>query len=316
MKIAFVGKGGSGKSTITSLFLLYLIKNKKKFVCVDADLNIHIPKILGFNFPEDKFLSNQDNTFKIREFLMGKSQKIKSVKHIYKTTPPSKGVNLFEIENNNFIISNFFIEFYNGYFSAVGTYQNEGIGMSCYHVNLSILENLLTFSNNNKDDWFLCDMVAGIDAFANTMFIQFDLLVLIIEPTIESIEVYNQYVKLAKIAGVDNRIYVLYNKIEVNEDLLFLNKNIDSKKLIGSISNNKKIKYLRRENQKLTEDILDKSLISTFEKLDEKAKKWFLDQNKRLKLIHKLHLKYVSQPYVKNAVGDISDQIDENFRFD
>lgn len=38
MKIAFVGKGGAGKSTLASLFVLYMLESEKKNVlAVDAE---------------------------------------------------------------------------------------------------------------------------------------------------------------------------------------------------------------------------------------------------------------------------------------
>ena len=42
------------------------------------------------------------------------------------------------------------------------------------------------------------DMVASTDAFSNTFHVQFDLIVLIVEPTRESVQLVNHYVELAK----------------------------------------------------------------------------------------------------------------------
>ncbi len=44
-------------------------------------------------------------------------------------------------------------------------------------------------------------MVAGVDAFANTLHAQFDLICLVVEPTKRSLEVFRHYLELAEEAG-------------------------------------------------------------------------------------------------------------------
>jgi CO dehydrogenase maturation factor len=315
MRIAFVGKGGTGKSTFSTIFFLTLIKRNTSVICFDADLNIHIPKLLGIHFPEEKSLSLEENTKKIREYLIGASKKIKSTNHFYKTTPPSRGVNVFEIKPNNVIIKHFTEEYEKNYVAVVGTYNTQEIGRSCYHTNLSILENVLTFARLGDDDWIIADMVAGIDAFSNTLHKQFDALFLIVEPTEESIAVYDQYITLAKHAGITNRVFVLGNKVEDEEDEDFIASNIATDRYLGSFKKSSVLKKIRQQGKPLTIDMLrffDESLLHTIMEVSKKLRK---DPNDRLKELHKLHLKYIDQDYVKNAVGDLSDQIDEDFRF-
>jgi CO dehydrogenase maturation factor len=315
MRVAFVGKGGAGKSTFSTLFFLNLIKQNEKVMCFDADLNIHVPKLLGMDFPERKSLSSNKNTKKIREYLIGKSKKIQSTDHFYKTTPPSVGVNLFEVNPENEIIKEFTQAYKDSYVAVVGTYEADEIGRSCYHTNLSILENLLTFAKLNDDDWIVTDMVAGIDAFSNTLHKQFDVLFLVVEPTQESIAVYNQYLKLSKHAGMDDRLFVIGNKIEDEEDEKFITSNIPADKYIGSLKRSPELKKLRQQGTPLTTDVLAFLDESLFEKLVEVSKKLKKNPNDRLKELYQLHLKYIDQNYVKNAVGDLSGQIDEEFQF-
>ncbi|MBT9164904.1 MAG: Iron-sulfur cluster carrier protein [candidate division WS2 bacterium] len=315
MRIAFVGKGGAGKSTFSTLFFLNLIKQNEKVMCFDADLSIHVPKLLGMDFPESKSLSSSENTKKIRNYLIGKSKKIQTADHFYKTTPPSVGVNLFEVDSQNEIIKVLAEPYKNSFVAVVGTYEADEIGKSCYHTNLSILENLLTFAKLNEDDWIVTDMVAGIDAFSNTLHKQFDVLFLIVEPTQESIAVYDQYIKLAKHAGMDDRLFVIGNKIEDDEDEKFIASNIPADKYVGSLKKSPELKKLRQQGTPLTIDVLTSLDESLFERLVEISKRLKKNPNDRLKDLYQLHLKYIDQDYVKNAVGDISGQIDEEFQF-
>jgi len=42
MKIAFVGKGGSGKTTLSSLFIRHLAAARVPVLAIDADINQHL----------------------------------------------------------------------------------------------------------------------------------------------------------------------------------------------------------------------------------------------------------------------------------
>ena len=47
MKIAFAGKGGSGKTTLSALFTRYLAGQGRPVVAIDADINQHLAEALG-----------------------------------------------------------------------------------------------------------------------------------------------------------------------------------------------------------------------------------------------------------------------------
>jgi CO dehydrogenase maturation factor len=158
-------------------------------------------------------------------------------------------------------------------------------------------------------------MVAGIDAFSNTLHQQFDLITLVIEPTQESIEVYNQYLDLASHADIAKYIYVIANKIEEQEDFDFIKKYVDEKKIIGQFPKIAAIKKKRQNNIPLNQDDFKYFNIEVFEKLYSLLNKIKINPIDRLKKLHQLHLKYIKQEYVKRAVGDISYQIDEEFSY-
>lgn len=314
MRVAFVGKGGVGKSTMATLFFLNLLKQNKNTVLIDADINVHVPHLLGIKLSADKALSSHKNTDKIRRYLIGSTTKIKSLDHFYKTTPPSRGANLFRLDDNE-IIKDFSYSYKSGYVMVVGTYGADEIGKSCYHTNLSVLENLLSFASLDDGDVLVADMVAGIDAFSNTLHKQFDVLFLIVEPTQESIIVYDQYSRLAKHAGMYDRLFVVGNKVEDKEDEKYIEAKIPRDRYLGSLIKNAKLRKLRQQGMPLAIDTLEVFKTDLFDKLFQVLQKYKKDPNTRLQELHKLHLSYIKQDYVSNAVGDISDQIDKDFKF-
>jgi len=318
MRIAFVGKGGSGKTTFTALFTQFLADQKSKNTyAVDADLNIHLSHLLGFkDVSKLKALSSDETVKKIKEFLKGKNEKIQSLGHFKKSTPPTRNSNLVHLEDkDNFIFKNYSLKKDNLFLSIVGTYEKEKIGQSCYHNNLSILENVLSHSID-KNSYFVVDMVAGIDAFANTLHAQFDVLLLVVEPTVKSIEVFKQYKELAERSGVYDRVCIVGNKVREDKDVKFILSNIDTDKFVGYIGESEHIRNVDRGEDSLDYKRLEAENKVTLQNLFLKISKIAPDANVRLQHLYELHKKYVAQDYVKERFGDLTNQIDINFKYE
>lgn len=322
MRIAFVGKGGGGKTTIATLFSLYLNKIKENkdiesILLIDADINVHTPSLLTKNkIDKNKYISTHNAIMDIKTYLKANNNLIKSMDSFRKTTPPSKDSNLIKMDFNNSYILNKYTEMIDNNFGLmiVGTYEKDGIASSCYHNNLSIFENILSHTIDNKGV-IVADMVAGVDAFASSLHTQFDILLLIIEPTRRGIEVYNQYIELAKEAQIENLVFIVGNKIKNDIDIEFLKNNISQNKLIGFF---KQSNYLD-ENDKVGEVLniekLEKENINTLEKIFLKLKQNQIDPNQRLEKLKQVHKIYVSQSFIKDKFGDLNYQIDNSFKF-
>jgi CO dehydrogenase maturation factor len=118
-------------------------------------------------------------------------------------------------------------------------------------------------------------MTAGADAFASGLFTRFDMTIIVVEPTIKSLDVYFQYKKYAQKFGV--AIKVVGNKIFDERDEAFLLAHIEKGDYLGGLVFSHDIKEVERGGE-LTVNIFKNSNI---EFLCRKIKE-ILDDQKRI----------------------------------
>lgn len=315
MKIAFVGKGGSGKTTASSLFAQYQSKTQPT-LAVDADINMHMAELLSGKRPKkEQLISEKQPSQAIRTYLRGTNPRIATNAHFKKSTPPGSGSNLINItDSQDWLITNYAQKLDNNLsLITVGSYSEEGIASSCYHNNLSVLENIL--SHTTDDGIIVADMVAGTDAFASTLFSQFDMLIFVVEPTARSLAVLEQYQHLAEHSGIADKLFVIANKIEHEDDYAFIASRINKNKIVGQISRSAHLLKVDKGQEMLNVDLLDtedKEVLTTLTRL---LKTYSISMQDRLPNLWKLHKIYVNQAFVKDRLGDLTVQIDPDFRY-
>lgn len=309
MQIAFTGKGGSGKSTVGSLFIEHLRATRRRVLAIDADINVHLAAMLDVPVRGELALSTEANITAIRRHLRGSNALIASPEHFVPTTPPGPGSNAFTLADDDPIVTTYGTSGGDGFaLMHVGTYEAEGIGTSCYHENLAILENLLSHAELGTDEWIVCDMVAGTDAFSNSLHAQFDLIVIVVEPTPESVSVARKYRELATAAGVVDALAVVGNKVNDADDLDYLETELGGE-LLASLPT---LASLRRARQRggrpsLT-DVGDTTVFRTIEHFAASSP---LSRDRRAALIRDVHLRLARQDWVRGVYGDITGQLPE-----
>ncbi|NKQ57378.1 AAA family ATPase [Amycolatopsis sp. K13G38] len=225
MKVAFVGKGGSGKTTLTSLFAAYLAGSGRPVLAVDADINQHLAVALGASEEEAAALPTLGEHLPlIKDYLRGDNPRIPSADAMIKTTPPGRGSRLVRPFEDNPVFDACFREVAGVRLGVTGRFTEDDLGVACYHSKVGAAELLLNHLIDDTGEYALLDMTAGADAFASGLFTRFDVTFLVCEPTVRSVGVYRQYAEYASDWGV--RLAVVGNKVTDDEDVEFLREQL------------------------------------------------------------------------------------------
>ncbi|MGW2824437.1 ATP-binding protein [Streptomyces sp. NPDC001443] len=235
MKIAFVGKGGSGKTTLSSLFIRHLAAAGAPVVAVDADINQHLGAALGLDEQEAARLPAMGGQLRlIKDYLRGSNPRIASAETMIKTTPPGEGSRLLRVRDPNPVYDACArpVELDGGAvrLMVTGPFADSDLGVACYHSKTGAVELCLNHLADGPGEYVVVDMTAGSDSFASGMFTRFDITFLVAEPTRKGVSVYRQYKEYARDFGV--ALKVVGNKVQNQDDIDFLRSEVGDDLLV------------------------------------------------------------------------------------
>lgn len=310
MRIAFVGKGGSGKTTLAALFSRYLALLGKPVLAIDADINQHLAAALGA--PEGFVAPALAADMRLlKEYVRGTNHRIASADEMVKTTPPGRGSRLLRFNERNPIFTAFGRALGGVTHLATGEFESGDIGVKCFHSKTGAVELLLNHLVDGKEEYVVVDMTAGADAFASGLFAKFDLLVVVAEPTRQALGVWEQY--QAHGAGYDLAFALLGNKIEDASDEAFLRERVGDA-LLASVPRSKFVRAMERGESPRIDDLEPRAL-GALEVLRGALNNRTRDWNAMQRQSAEFHLKNAAS-WANAAVGrDLSMQVDPEFRY-
>lgn len=227
MKVAFVGKGGSGKTTLTALFARFLEERGLPVIVIDADINQQLGVALGLDEDEAARLPAMgEHLDLIKDHVRGSNPRIASAAAMLKTTPPGRGSRLVRVLEDNPISERLERRVDGVRLMVTGPFAESDLGVACYHSKTGAVELYLNHLLDRPGEYVLVDMTAGADSFASGLFTRFDLTVLVAEPTRQGVAVHRQYVEYAK--DFDVAVRVVGNKVADDDDAAFLADRVGS----------------------------------------------------------------------------------------
>ena len=243
MRIAFMGKGGSGKTTLTTAFTKFLLKQKRDtpIFLFDVDLNSHVANELGIDFPNKKFFGGK---FKdVSDLLEPQLLKRFDLKEIpeFGTILPNQNTEFIRLDDvENKFVNRYGVKKDNLTLFAAGNHlTKDHAGHSCYHDMLNTYELIIHRVADNKDNYLIADTTAGIDNVGTSLYMSYDLVVFIVEPTDRSIAVYKDYINVSEVDK--SKVFVVGNKIENEQDEKFIRENIEEDQILALFKTNKEI---------------------------------------------------------------------------
>ncbi|MGW4790523.1 ATP-binding protein [Streptomyces sp. NPDC004230] len=308
MRAAFVGKGGSGKTTLSALFSRHLARSGAPVVAIDGDINQHLAHTLGL--AENESFSAPPlsaRTGEIKDYLRGTNARIASRDAMVKTTPPGHGSRLLRLLGDDEVHATHVQDVGGVPLMVTGAFGESDLGVACYHSKLGAVEMYLNHLVDGRGEYVVVDMTAGADAFASGLFTRFDMTFLVVEPTRKSVSVYRQYRDHAAEFGIP--VAVVGNKVTGEDDLLFLKEHVGDDLLVHC----EQSPYVRGQEQGRHQGELEphnrRALDRLHEAVDARPKDWTAFQQRAVDF----HLRNAAA-WANEATGqDLAAQIDPHF---
>lgn len=217
MKIIICGKGGSGKSTITSLLARQNASMGKRTIVVDTDVsNVGIHRILG--------------TGKTRD-LMGYFGDRKAVNEkIHAATVPG-GPEKAALGNWDFdSIPKEYSSIKDGVqLVTVGKINEASEGCKCSIS--SIARQFILGLKLGDEDLVIVDTEAGVEHFGRGFDSLCDIILMVVDPTYESLSLVEKVTGMADSISVP--LYYVLNKTDANTSTALRSKISDNERIIG-----------------------------------------------------------------------------------
>ena len=223
MKLAITGKGGVGKTTLSSTLARLYADEGRTVLAADVDPDANLGLALGLTQEE------------VDEIIP-----ISRMKDLAKERTGASDDNKF-YKLNPYVadIPEKFARTVNGVkLLVMGTVDLGGSGCVCpEHVMLKSVLSALTY---RKNDVVIMDMEAGLEHLGRGTAANMDQLIVVIEPGARSVQTYQNVKRLARDLGI-KRVRVVANKIRDDRDEEFVRGSIPAEDLLGVIHYNPEI---------------------------------------------------------------------------
>ena len=207
MKIAISGKGGVGKTTISTFLVQALADRGRQVLAIDSDPSPHLAR--GLDFPQAEDICP---IAEMRELIQERSERDGP---FYRLNPRVSDIpERFMRQKGNIKLM------------VLGAIQQGGAGCAC--AENAVLRTLLNTLLLSKDEDIVIDMEAGVEHLGRGTIASVDHLLVVIQPYRGSLETASKILAMGKDLKM-NHLEIVANQIRGQEDLNYIQENLGVK---------------------------------------------------------------------------------------
>lgn len=228
MKIAICGKGGCGKSTLTTMLAKQYASEGKKVFIIDSDeSNFGLHRLLGVPLPED-----------FDDYLGGKQQVLG--KMMSTMASGETQFNFFdkEVWTTDEIPEKFISEKDGIKLLASGKIQDSNEGCACAFGN--VIAEFVSKLQLKDDEILLMDMEAGVEHFGRGIDNFVDEVVMMVDPSYESLALSEKVGHLC--SEINKPLYFVLNRVtETSEPVMRKNINAEPEQILAALPEDEEV---------------------------------------------------------------------------
>ncbi len=225
MKLAITGKGGVGKTTVSSLLARLFAAEGNNVIAIDANPDANLAAAIGFSPEESEGITPIVELKDLIEERTGAAPG--SMGGFFKVNPKVDDIpDRFSVKKDNIKLL------------VMGTVKKGGSGCLCPEG--SMLKSLLSHLVLGRSDVVIMDMDAGVENLGRGTAKAVDAFIIVVEPGIRSFQTARAIRKLAVDLGV-NKSYIIGSKVQNEDDKKFIADNLPDFEVLGFMNFNPEI---------------------------------------------------------------------------
>jgi CO dehydrogenase maturation factor len=250
LKLAITGKGGVGKSTLAGTLARLMAAAGRPVLAIDADPDANLASAIGLpdelrrsvhTISEERQLIEERTGAKAREF-----------GQVFRLNPDVSG-----------IAEQYGTSFAGTHLLVLGAAQKAGGGCACPEAVL--LKSLVRHLVLQRDEVVILDMEAGIEHLGRGTAMGVDLILVVVEPGLRSIETAHRIRAMAASLGIQ-RFAVVLNKSTAVEDRRWIAQEFGAEGLLGVIPYDRRVADADRRGVSLV-DVGSEDLLQPFRQI-------------------------------------------------